>query len=95
MVVQSTVALKGKQLRKAGPRSTVGRLSDSRAIGPGFDTWSGHILATDSRRAVVSYWQNYVQEVLVNCIGVDGLPRKGVVRLTDCPDMTTAVYRGR
>ena len=95
MVLLSSIALKGKQLRKAGHRSTVGSLSDSRARGPGFDTWSGHILAADSRRAVVSYWQKYVQEVLVNCLGGLSLSRKGVVRLTDCPNMTTAVYRGR
>ena len=45
-----------------------------------------------SRRAVVSYWRKYVHEVLVNRLG--GL-RKSVVRLTDSPDMTIDVYRGR
>ena len=50
----------------------------------------------DSRRAVVSYWQKYVHEVVVNNhFGGLSLPRKSVVRLTDCPDMTAAVYRGR
>ena len=29
----------------AGPRSAVGSVSDSRARGPGFDTWSGLILS--------------------------------------------------
>ena len=47
-----------------------------------------------SRRAVVSYWQKYVQEVLVNRLGGLSLPRKSVVRLTDSPDMTLDVYRG-
>ena len=48
-----------------------------------------------SRRAVVSYWPKYVHEVLVNRLGGLSLPRKSVVRLTDCPDMTLDVYRGR
>ena len=48
----------------------------------------------DSRRAVVSNWRKYVQEVLVNCLGGLSLPRKSVVRLTDCPDMTIVIYRG-
>ena len=47
-----------------------------------------------SRRAVVSYWRKYVHEVLVNRLGGLSLPRKGVVRLTDRPDMTLDVYRG-
>ena len=29
----------------AGPRSAVGRAPDSQVRGPGFDTWSGHILS--------------------------------------------------
>ena len=48
-----------------------------------------------SRRAVVSYWRKYVHEVLVNRLGGLNLPRKSVVRLTDRPDMTLDVYRGR
>ena len=48
-----------------------------------------------SWRAVVSYWQKYVHEVLVNRLGGLSLPRKSVVRLTDRPDMTLDVYRGR
>ena len=46
-------------------------------------------------RAVVSYWRKYVHEVLVNRLGGLSLPRKSVVRLTDRPDMTLDVYRGR
>ena len=48
-----------------------------------------------SRRAVVSYRRKYVHEVLVNRLGSLSLPRKSVVRLTDRPDMTLDVYRGR
>ena len=48
-----------------------------------------------SRRAVVSYWRKYVHEVLVNRLGGLSLPRKSAVRLTDRPDMTLDVYRGR
>ena len=48
-----------------------------------------------SRGAVVSYWLKCVQEVLVNRLGGLSLPRKSVVRLTDRPDMTLDVYRGR
>ena len=33
-----------------------------------------------------------MQEVLVNRLGGLSLPRKSVVRLTDCPDMTLDVY---
>ena len=36
-----------------------------------------------------------MHEVLVNRIGGLSLPRKSVVRLTDSPDMTSDVYRGR
>ena len=48
-----------------------------------------------SRRAVVSYWREYVHEVLVNRLEGLSLPRKSVVRLTDRPDITLDVYRGR
>ena len=34
-------------------------------------------------------------EVLVNRLGGLSLPRKSLVRLTDRPDMTLDVYRGR
>ena len=56
-----------------------------------------HILSftfPDSRRAVVSYWCKYVHEVLVNRLGGLSLPRKSVVRLTDHPNMTSAIYHG-
>ena len=36
-----------------------------------------------------------MHEVLVNRLGGLNLPRKSVVRLTDRPDMTIDVYRGR
>ena len=49
-----------------------------------------------SRRAVVSYWRKYVHAILVNRLGGSlSLPRKSLVRLTDRPDMTLDVYRGR
>ena len=54
--------------------------------------------SADSKGAVVSYWQKYVLEVLVNRLGGLSLPRKSVVRLqnvTDHSDMTLDVYRGR
>ena len=36
-----------------------------------------------------------MHEVLVNRLGGLSLPRKSVVRLTDSPDMTLDVFRGR
>ena len=36
-----------------------------------------------------------MHEVLVNRLGGLRLPRKSVVKLNDCPDMTLDVYRGR
>ena len=36
-----------------------------------------------------------MHELLVNRLGGLNLPRKSVVRLTDCPDMTLDVYRER
>ena len=48
-----------------------------------------------SRRAVVSYWRKYVHEVMVNRLGGLSMPRKSVLRLTNRPDMTLDVYRGR
>ena len=36
-----------------------------------------------------------MHEVLVNRLGGLNLPKKSVVRLTDHPDMTLDVYRGR
>ena len=43
----------------------------------------------------MSYWRKYVHEVLVKRLGGLSLPRKSVVRLTDRPNMTLDVYRGR
>ena len=40
------------------------------------------------KKVFVSYWQKYVQEVLVNRLGGLSLPTKSVVRLSDRPDMT-------
>ena len=61
--------------------------------------WVGHLTLVSpsafSRRAVVSNWRKYVHKVLVNRLGGQSLPRKSVVRLTDRPDMTLDVYRGR
>ena len=50
--------------------------------------------SVDLRRAVVSYWSKRVHKVMVNPLGGLNLPRKSVVRLSDDPDMTTAVYHG-
>ena len=51
--------------------------------------------SADSRGAVVSNWQKYVHEVLVNGLGGLSLPKKSVLRLTDRPNMTLYVYHGR
>ena len=51
--------------------------------------------SADLRGAVVSYWRKYVHEVLVNRLGGLSLPRKSVVRLSDCPDRTLDFYLGR
>ena len=61
---------------------------------PDYPFWQHTFVSpsTFSRRAVVSYWQKYVNEVLVNRLGGLSLPRKSVVRLIDCPDMTLDVY---
>ena len=36
-----------------------------------------------------------MHEVLVNRLGGLSLPRKSLIRSTDCPDMTLDVYSGR
>ena len=82
----------------AGPRSTVGSASDSRAKGPGFGTRSGCILSfllPLNQEGQLSVTGENVHGVLVNRLGGLSLPRKNVVRLTDRPDMITATYRGR
>ena len=82
--------------------STISRAPDSQVRGPGFNTWSGHILwfllpliQEGKTSEAVCYWQKYVHKVLVNHLGGLSLPRKSVVRLIDHPDMTLDVYRGR
>ena len=45
--------------------------------------------SADLRRAVASYWRKYAR------LGGLSLTRKSVVRLTERPDMTLDVYRGR
>ena len=47
------------------------------------------------RRAIVRKWRKYVHLVLVNRLGGLSLPMNSEVRLTDRPDMTIAIYRGR
>ena len=97
----SSTVIKYKSLSEcdfAGLRSPVGRqmACKSEVLGsiPGLATYFFSPSA-DSRGAVVSYWQTYVHKVLVNRLGGLSLPRKSVVRLTDCPDITLDVYRGR
>ena len=81
----------------AGPHISIGSSSDSRARGLGFETTYFRFFSADLRKAVVSYWRKYmyVHLVLANRLGDLSLPRKSVVRLTDRPDMTFVVYRGR
>ena len=61
----------------------------------GHMTRKSGVLGSIPGLATVSYWRRYVHEVLVNRLGGQSLPRKSVVRLTDRPDMTLDVYRGR
>ena len=84
----------------AGPRSAIGRAPVTHKSGvlgsiPGLATYFRFSFRLFSRRAVVSYLRKYVHEVLVNRLGGLSLSRKSVVRLTDRPDMTLDVYRGR
>ena len=89
-----------------GAHSAVSSESDCRSRGHKFDhrlvpyfhgdwLWNnfyGHAPSTNSRRAVVSYKQNYVHEVLVNCFNLlsQACPGKTVVRWIDRLDMTIA-----
>ena len=79
-------------LSGAGLCSADSSTSDSRARGPRLDTWSGHVLLF--LLLLIQESRKYVHEVLVNRLGGPSLPRKSVVRLTDRPDMTIAVYHG-
>ena len=82
-----------------GHIATVSSVSDLRARGPGFNTWSGHIL---------SFFLPLIQEGQLSvtygstCMCTKywlklrlSLPRKSVVRVTYCPNMTIAVFHGR
>ena len=97
---QQTVQTKIRLLLKKQPgrvAQSVGHLTrKSGVLGsiPGLATYFRSPSAF-LRRAVVSYWRKYVHKVLVNRLGGLSLPRKSVVRLTDRPDMTLDVYRGR
>ena len=78
-----------------GVAQSVGHLTQEPEV-PGSILVGPHTFVSpsaDSRRAVVSYWQKHVHKVLVNHVGGLSLPRKSVVRLTDHPNMTFAVYR--
>ena len=76
---------------------SVGHLTRKSGVLGSIPVWQHTFVSPSafSRRAVVSYWQKYVHEVLVNRLGGLSLPRKSVVRLTDRPDMTLNIYRGR
>ena len=68
----------------------------SRTRGSMFDTRSGHLrFSVRWFQKDPCFWRKYVHLVLVNRLRGLSLPRKCVVRLTDRPDMTSAVYRGR
>ena len=72
--------------------------SDSKARGPGFDTRPATYFRFSFRWFKKDRCQllwKYVHEVLVNRLGGLSLPKKSVGRLTDRPDMTIDVYRGR
>ena len=75
----------------------VGHLTRKSGVLVRYPVWQHTFVSPSafSRRAVVSYWRKYVHEVLVNRLGGLSLPRKSVVSLTDRPDMTLDVYRGR
>ena len=75
----------------AGPRSAVGSASDLSVRGSGFDTRSGHrhsCLLPLIQEGLLSV----VHDVLVNRLGGLSLPRKRVIRFTDRPNMTIAVF---
>ena len=79
----------------AGPRSAVGTASASRARGPGLDTRSAHILSlllplilegqlsVPGESVCTKYWLT---------VGLS-LPGKSAVRVTDRPDIISAVER--
>ena len=63
----------------AGPRSAVGGhlTCKSEVLGsmPGLAIYTFVAPSADSRGAVVSYWQKYVHQILVNLLGGLSLPR--------------------
>ena len=73
------------------PRKSVVKLTDRPDMT--LDVYRGCKTTYDTP-SCVSYWQKSVQEVLINCLGGLSLPRKSVVSLTDCPNMTIDVYLG-
>ena len=86
-------------LTNAGPRSSVGSSSDSRARGPGFDTRSGHILPF-LLPLIQEGWLSVTGESMctkvVNRLGGLSLPRKKkCAYVNDRPVMIIDVYRGR
>ena len=87
------------QLSVTGESISVGRApgSLSQRSWVRYPVWQHTFVSSSafSRRAVVSDWRKYVHEELVNRLGGLRLPRENEVRLTDRPDMTLDVYRGR
>ena len=86
IIVDCTQKLPGRVVQSVAEQVVPGSI-------PGPATY--FLLPADSRRAVVGNWRKYVHLVLVNLFGGLSLPRKSVVRISDRPDMTLAVYRGR
>ena len=84
-------------MHKLDKTETLVTIGDMTYVWVRYPVWQHTFVSPSSfsRRAVVSYWRKYVHEVLVNRLGGLSLPRKSVVRLTDRPDMTLDVYRGR
>ena len=86
----------------AGPRSAVGRTPDSQVKGPGFNIQSGHILlfllpliqegqlSVTGESMCTKYWLTTLRR------SKPAQEKCGYIyRLTDRPDMTLDVYRGR
>ena len=74
----------------ARPRNAVGSVSDSKARGPGFNTQSGHILSF--LLLLFQEGQLLAKSMCTKYLGGLSLPKKSVVRLTDRPHITSAVY---
>ena len=85
MICQKCFADKGPR----GPmRQSIAQLTHEPEV-PGSIPHTFVPSSAESRRAVVSYWQMYVHEVLVNLSGGLSLPRKSVVKLNDRRHKTT------